>query len=46
MLLITDYHKHGSLYDFLKYNTIDDDRMVRAGANPTTYELTTTTPAL
>jgi len=28
MLLITDYHKYGSLYDFLKNNTIDEDRMV------------------
>ena len=28
MLLITDYHRHGSLYDFLKNNTIDEDRMV------------------
>ena len=29
MMLITDYHQNGSLYDFLKYNTVDEDRMVR-----------------
>ncbi len=28
MMLITDYHQNGSLYDFLKYNTVDEDRMV------------------
>ena len=29
MLLITDYHQNGSLYDFLKYDEIDEEQMVR-----------------
>ena len=29
MLLITDYHPLGSLYDFLKYNEINEEEMVR-----------------
>ena len=28
MLLITDYHPLGSLYDFLKYNEINEEEMV------------------
>ena len=31
MLLITDYHPLGSLYDFLKYNEINEEEMVRNG---------------
>ena len=29
MLLITDYHPLGSLYDFLKFNEINEEEMVR-----------------
>ena len=29
MLLITDYHPLGSLYDFLKFNEISEEEMVR-----------------
>ena len=28
MLLITDYHEHGSLHDFLKHATLDAEQMV------------------
>ena len=28
MLLITDYHQNGSLYDYLKYDEIDEEQMV------------------
>jgi hypothetical protein len=35
MLLITDYHRNGSLYDFLKFNTIDEEKMVTL--NPITW---------
>jgi bone morphogenetic protein receptor type-1B len=29
MLLITDYHKIGSLYDFLKYNELSEEEMLK-----------------
>ena len=28
MLLITDYHEYGSLYDFLKFNILTEEQMV------------------
>merc|ERR1711884_351534 len=28
MLLITDYHQNGSLYDYLKYDEIDEEQMI------------------
>jgi len=28
LLLITDYHEHGSLYDYLRENSLDEDVMV------------------
>ena len=30
MLLLTDYHEHGSLYDFLNRNTLGTEEMVRS----------------
>ena len=33
MLLLTDYHELGSLHDFLKQNTVDEEALVRTSVH-------------